>query len=314
MRDSAPHACSSARPARIDYVHRMDWDDLRYVLAVARQGNLSRAASSLGVTRTTVGRRLRAIESDLGVRLFDRTPDGFAPTAAGLDIREVAESIEVDVLSLEGRVLGRDVQLKGKLRVSTVDIQLACFHEAFSSFVSRYPGVALTLTTSNEAVSLTRREADVALRVTRRPPEHLVGRKVSDVRYAVYGNTALVDRIGPDAPYDAFPWLHLDEHMNPRWLNGWLARNAPGAAVAMRLDSGTSIRQAIHAGIGVHLLPSYDGDADPNLARVGPLHDDGHALWLLTLPELKATSRVRAFIDHMVEALRARLSELESRT
>ena len=94
----------------------MDWDDLRYVLAIARQGNLSRAASCLGVTRTTVGRRLRAIESGLGVRLFDRTPEGFSPTAAGQDMCEVADEMEADVLSLEGRVLGRDVQLPAEER------------------------------------------------------------------------------------------------------------------------------------------------------------------------------------------------------
>jgi len=289
----------------------MDWDDLRYVLALARQGTLSRAASSLGVTRTTVGRRLRAIESGLGVRLFDRTPEGFVATAAGQDMRDVAETMEADVLSLQGRVLGRDVQLEGKLRVSTVDIQFACFHDAFASFVSRYPRVELTLSMSNEAVSLTRREADVALRLTNTPPEHLIGRKVADVRYAAYGSRALVDRVGEDAPYGAFPWLHLDERMDTRSLDRWLARNAPGVRIAMRLDGAVSIREAIRAGIGIQLLPSYDGDADPSLARVGPLHDDPYGLWLLTLAELRTTSRVRAFMDHMVVALRARLSQLE---
>ncbi len=290
----------------------MDWDDLRYVLAISRQGNLSRAASSLGVTRTTVGRRLRAIESNLGVRLFDRTPEGFVATAAGQDMRDVAESMEAGVLALEGRVLGRDVQLQGKLRVSTVDIQFACFHEAFASFVSRYPRVELTLSMSNEAVSLTRREADVALRLTNTPPEHLVGRKVADVRYAAYGSRGLVDRSGADAPYCAFPWLHLDERMSPRGLDAWLDRNAPGATIAMRLDSATSIRDAIRAGIGIQLLPTYDGDADQHLARVGPIQDDPYGLWLLTLPELRTTSRVRAFIEHMVGALRDRLAELEA--
>ncbi|NCG19245.1 MAG: LysR family transcriptional regulator [Rhodobacterales bacterium] len=292
----------------------MDWDDLRYVLAIARQGNLSRAASHLGVTRTTVGRRLRAIESALGVRLFDRTPEGFSPTAAGQDMCDVADQMEADVLSLEGRVLGRDVQLEGKLRVSTIDFQFAFFHEAFASFVVRYPRVDLTVSMSNETVSLTRREADVALRLTSAPPAHLVGRKVAEVRYAAYGNKGLVERIGRDAPYAAFPWLHLDERMNPRRLNGWLAENAPGARIAMRLDSANSIREAIRAGIGVQLLATYDGDADPNLVRIGAIQDDPHGLWLLTLPELRATSRVRAFMEHMVDALRVRLSELEAHT
>jgi DNA-binding transcriptional LysR family regulator len=292
----------------------MDWDDLRYVLAIARQGNLSRAASCLGVTRTTVGRRLRAIESGLGVRLFDRTPEGFSPTAAGQDMCEVADEMEADVLSLEGRVLGRDVQLGGKLRVSTIDFQFACFQEAFATFVVRYPRVELTVSMSNEPVSLTRREADVALRLTSAPPEHLVGRKVAEVRYAAYGSKALVERIGRDAPYTAFPWLHLDERMNPRHLDGWMTENAPGARIAMRLDSANAIREAIRAGIGVQLLATYDGETDPNLVRIGAVQDDAYGLWLLTLPELRSTSRVQAFMEHMIETLRARLSELEARS
>ncbi len=287
----------------------MDWDDLRYVLALARQGNLSRAASSLEVTRTTVGRRLGAMEARLGVRLFERTPDGFVPTVAGQDMREMAERVEADVHGLERRILGRDNHLAGKLRVSTVDILFGRFHDAFASFVERHPRVELNVSMSNALVSLTRREADVALRLTNDPPDHLVGRKVGDVHYAAYGNRALVHRIGADAPYDAFPWLHLDERENPRLLDRWLASNAPGARVVMRLDSSMAIREGIRAGIGVQLLPTCDGDADPNLVRVGPIQDDAHGLWLLTLPELKTATRVRAFMDHMGDALRTRLSE-----
>src|SRR5687767_7449391 len=118
---------------------RVDWDDLRYVLAVSRDRTLSRAAASLGASHTTVGRRLRSIEESLGVRLFDATPDGFMPTAAGLDIAEVAERMEGELLSLEGRVLGRDARLHGALRVATMDILFRRHHRAFSSFLERYP-------------------------------------------------------------------------------------------------------------------------------------------------------------------------------
>lgn len=304
--------CEIARMARVFYGRFMDWDDLRYVLALARHGTLSRAAGSLGVTRTTVGRRLRVIEDRVGVRLFDRTPDGLTVTAAGQDVSEIAEEVESKVHAVERRVLGRDVQLAGKLRVSTLDIQFGNFQTAFAAFIATYPLVELTVSMSTEAVSLTRREADVALRLTNTPPEHLVGRKVADVRYAAYGSKELVERIGRGAPYSAFPWLHLDERMNPRQLDDWLSRNAPGAKISLRLDSALSIREGIRAGIGIQLLPSYDGDSDPGLARVGPLQDDPYGLWLLTLPELKRASRVRVFMDYMTTALRARLAELDA--
>src|SRR5688572_19421908 len=99
----------------------MDWNELRYVLAIARDRTLLRAAATLGVAHTTIGRRLKTLEDQLGVRLFDRTPEGLIPTAAGRDLAAVAEHVEGEVLSAEGRVLGRDAKLRGTLRVSTVD-------------------------------------------------------------------------------------------------------------------------------------------------------------------------------------------------
>ena len=285
----------------------MKWDDLQYVLAVARKGTLSKAASSLGVTHTTVGRRLRAIESDLNVRLFDQTTAGYVPTPAGEDIADVAEKVEADLLSLQGRVLGRDIQLQGKLRVSTVDFLFECFSGQFASFVEQHQHVELTVSISNTTVSLIRREADVALRVTNAPsPESLVGRKVADLRYAVYGSKALAERIGLNAHYNLFPWLHHDERSNPKWMNAWLAEHAPDARIALRIDGAVAARDALNAGIGLHLLPSFYAEMNPNLVQVGSWSSTV-GLWLLTLPELRTNRRVCAFTDQMYTALRSRL-------
>lgn len=285
----------------------MDWDDLRYVLALSRAQTLSAAATSLGVSHTTVGRRIRALERALGARLFDPAPSGLAPTRAGHDLIEVATRVEAELLLVEGRVLGRDVRLSGALRVATMDILFHHNHEAFASFIARYPSVALTVCASDAEVSLQRREADVALRMTSSPPEPLVGRKVGQVAFAVYGSAALVERIGADAPYDAFPWLHWDERLDMRWLDDWLATHAPKARVVMRVALSSSLlRQTIAAGLGVHFLATFEGDADPSLRRIGPITPAFRRdLWLLTLPELRHNSRVRAFMDHMAAQLRA---------
>jgi DNA-binding transcriptional LysR family regulator len=285
---------------------QVDWDDLRYVLALARERTLSRAAERLGTSHTTMGRRLRAIEQTLGVRLFDATPDGYALTPAGQDLVEVAERTEAEVLALEARVLGRDVRLQGKLRVATMDTLLLRYQEAFTTFLARYPSVELTIAASDREVSLLRREADVALRMTGTPPEHLVGRKVGRMDFAVYGSLQLVEKLGPDAPYGAFPWLHWDERLDPRWLDEWLARNAPGAKVALRMDINfLGLRDLIASGIGIHFLSCAEGDNDPRLQRIGPVVEGySRDVWLLTLPELRHTSRVRAFLDHMVEVIR----------
>ncbi|MEZ4375180.1 MAG: LysR family transcriptional regulator [Polyangiaceae bacterium] len=282
----------------------MDWDAVRYVLAIAREGSLSGAAGALGVTHTTVGRQLKALEESLGVRLFDRTPEGFVATAAGQDIADIAARMETEVLELEGRVLGRDAQLTGKLRVATMDILLRGAPELFQSFTSRYPSVELTLSTSDTEVSLNRREADVALRMTNTPPAAYVGRKLGKVAFAVYASQRLLKEHGKRAHYGDLPWLHWDERLGMTWLDDWLASHAPGARVALRLDvSSLGLQEAIAAGLGVHFLACFVGDADSRLARVGPVAEDfSRDVWLLTLEELRHNARVRAFMDHVTSA------------
>ena len=294
--------------ATIEIVHELcenaevEWDDLRYVLALSRVKTLSLAGASLGVSHTTVGRRLRAIEARLGVRLFDQTPEGFVTTSAGQDIVEVAERVENDVLSLEGRVLGRDAELRGKLRVATMDMLFGAFRGVFASFIMRYPSIELTTTISDTEVSLLRREADVALRLTNTPPEYLVGRRVGHADFAVYASKALADRVGPNATLDDYPWIHWDERLGMHWLDQYLAVHAPNARIAMRIDvSSRVLHEIVAAGIGVHFLSCAVGDADPGLVRIGPIEPAfGRDIWLLTLPELRSTSRIRAFMDHVV--------------
>ncbi len=284
----------------------MSWDDLRYVLTLARAKTLSRAAKKLAVTHTTVGRRLDEIERGLGVRLFDRTPEGYVPTAAGQDLVDVAERVEAEVLAAEGRVLGRDQALEGGLRVSTMDLLLRLHSQVFASFLIRYPSVALTVTTSDDEVSLPRRQADVVLRLTNKPREYLVGRKVGRVEFAVYASKDLAARVGRRAPLAAYPWLNWDERLNQPWLDQWLARNVPGARTAVRLDvSSLGLHAAVAAGIGVHFLPCLDADRDPALVRISPVAEAfSRDVWLLTLRELSSTPRVRAFLDHVEESLR----------
>ncbi|MDP1914824.1 MAG: LysR family transcriptional regulator [Myxococcales bacterium] len=287
----------------------MDWDDLRYVLALHRQKTLSGAATALNVTRTTVGRRLKEAEDRLGVRLFDRTDEGFAPTAAGDELAEVAVRVEAEIHITEGKVLGRDAELRGRLRVTTVDFLFEYFPEIFSSFMERYPGVELTVGVTQAQVSLQRREADVALRLGNNPAERLVGRKVGRMQIEAYAARSLVNQVrrkaGSKVSLSDYPWLHNDERADTRWLDGWLARLAPGAKISLRTDDYVVRRTAIFSGIGAFFLPCFIGDRDPRLERIGArLTDEARDLWLLTLPELRNNSRVRAFMDHVFEAFK----------
>lgn len=285
----------------------LDWDDLRHVLAISRERSASRAGERLGVSHTTVTRRLRAIEEALGVRLFDQTPDGFVATGAGRDVAMVAERMELELMSLEGRVLGSDQKLEGKLRVATMDLLFRRYQSVLTSFVARYPSIELTVAASDERVSMTRREADVALRLTSAPPEHLVGRKIDRLEFAVYASKSLAERLGPGATLEDYPWLAWDEQRpDMRWLDQWLATNAPRARVAMRIDFGMlALRELIVAGIGVHFLACWEGDEHSGLVRISEI-DPAHSrdVWLLTSEQLKGTSRIRAFMDHVDEQVR----------
>jgi DNA-binding transcriptional LysR family regulator len=283
----------------------MSWDDLRYLLSISRRGTLTGAAGELGVTHTTVGRRLAALERQLGVRLFHRTPEGLVPTPAGQEMLEAAQQMEAEALGVQRRIMGQDAELRGALRVSIFDFLLWKCGGALESFVTRYPGVDLTLTATLDPVSLTRREADVAIRLTDSPPETLIGRRVCEVGFAVYASEALVARIGPEAPYGAYPWIGWDERLPVTgWFDRWLAEHAPGARVAMRVDENALLRRhVVRAGLGAFFLPCFEGDALPDLRRLGPVHFT-RQIWLLTLPELRHTRRVRSFIEHMALELR----------
>jgi len=279
---------------------QMDWDDLRVVLAVARGGTLSEAAIALGVAHTTVSRRLRACEQALGVRLFDRMQDGLHPTAAGQDLAEVAERMEGEVFAVEGRIVGRDAELRGDLRISSLELLSRMCHPALASFVDRYPSVRVTITTPMDPVSLTRREADVALRLTARPPEGLVGRKVGALDFAPFASPALVERVGAAAPLAEYPWLSFDERLGHRWVDAWLKANAPGARIVARLDESTMlVRDLIEQGLGVFFLPTVEARLRGLVQLQPAAAEHSMPVWLLTLPDLRHTSRVRAFLDHM---------------
>ncbi len=292
---------------------QVNWDDLRYVMTVGRERTLNRAAKVLGVTHTTVGRRLRTIEDRLGVQLFERTPDGFVPTAAGLEVSDAAERVENEVQVVERQVLGRDARLRGRLVVSTLDIFLDGMVEGFASFAERHPSIELTVTTPTDHVSLVRREADVALRMSSTPGDDLVGRRLGRVAFAPYASRTLSDRLGPNAALGDFPWISWDDPPLAQWFDAWLTQHAPGSRVALRIDENfLTLRRCVQAGVGAHLLPCFTAERDPALHRIGPVDRAlVQDLWLLTLPELRTNVRVRAFMDHMEETLRSLAGELE---
>lgn len=287
-------------------MHRLDWTDLRYVLAVADAGSLAGAARSLGVNHTTVLRRVGGLEARMGVRLFERLPTGYALTAAGDEVLAVARGISATVAALERRLAGQDLRLSGTLRVATTDtLALTVLMPQLAAFRTAHPGIALEVAISNTMADLTRRDADVAVRPADNPPETLVGRRVAAVAYAVYAAASYLARHMEPGELDAHPWVAPDDSLAATVAARWMREAlSPAIAVACRLDSLLAMREAARAGMGLALLPCYLGDGAPGLGRVGAvLPEVRSSLWLLTHADLRRTARVRAL--HRVHGTRA---------
>ncbi len=298
-----------------------DWDDLRIFLAVARAGSLSGAARLLGVNHSTVFRRLGAFERRLGVRLFDRLPSGYACTLAGEEMQKAVEAIEEQVDTLERRVTGRDLALTGTLRVTTTDtIAMSFGPRHVAAFHGAYPGIVVELSASIERVSLSRRDADVAIRPTNSPPESLVGRRLGRIAMAVYAAMAQDGKRMPRLPdvssaeFWSAPWIAGDENLAHLAASSWVAARVAPGAVMFRGNTMSVMREACRAGLGFALLPCYLGDGDAGLRRASaPIDELAIDLWLLTHEDLRQTARVRAFMDFMADSIAGDRDLIEGR-
>ncbi len=265
----------------------MNWDDLRIFLALCREGSLTRAAEVLAVNHTTVARRIAALEKGLGTRLFDRSHAGYAMTQAAENMFDQALAMEAQALSIDRTVFGRDSQLAGPLKLTVpYDFANRVIVPALPEFHAAYPGIDLELLTTTAIVDLAAREADLAVRLTARPPEYLVGRKVIALRHGVYASADYL----AEAPATHRVILFRSEREAPEWM----VDHYPGAHVVLRTDNLTTMRSAAVAGLGLARLPCFDGDTTPQLVRLDvPLAPSAWGAWLLSHVDLRTTARVR---------------------
>ena len=281
----------------------MNSDDLRFVLTLEREGTLTRAAGELGVSHTTVARRVAALEAELGTRLFDKTDRGQVLTRAGEEVIAIGKQVVELIDSLDRQLLGRDARLSGKVRVTTIDALMLHYAQELGSFRQRYPAVELEVTVDNRTQNLTKREADVAIRFAGKPPQHLVGRKLGRARFALYGSEELIAAQRDPRDISAYPWLGWDGGIGVP--DRVLAKYASGVRPMFRVDSVMSMWAAIRAGIGVSLLGCLWADRTEGLRRILDVEPGlGVDLWVLTHPDLRDTARIRAFTDHFCEVMK----------
>jgi DNA-binding transcriptional LysR family regulator len=282
--------------------HVANWDDLRVFLTVARTGNLSGAARSLGVNHSTVFRRIAGFEAALGVRLFERLPTGYVLTPAGEETLSIVERIEADVATLDRTVTGQDLRLSGTVRITAIDmVAFWLLPDHLARFRETYPGIEIELGVGNEALNLSRRETDIALRIGNTPPETLVGRRVGRLDFAIYGAPAYCAvRMNSDLAQQ--DWVGLDSAHAP--LSRFFEQFLPGVRPAVRSNSVACTVRLARAGLGLAILPCVIADQKSGLIRVAEVPDRfGLDLWLLTHEDLRHTARIRAVLDFLAMAL-----------
>ena len=289
----------------------MNWDDLKVFLAVARSGSISGAAKKLGVQHSTVSRRMRQLELELGARLIERKQGGYELTQAGEHVKEAANNIEREVLGVDGALVGKDSHLIGPLRVTAINnMASTVLMPMFASFSNLHPLIKLSIVVSNLDASLAQHDADIAIRLTNSPPDTLIGKRVVTVASTIYGSHDYIKKL-------------RQENSEPKWIGvdccgfhkTW-TKQACGEQPHNFISDDTLLTlSAIKEGLGVSILPCFMGDAEPELERYcepDPAYNLG--LWVLLHPDLKRTARVLSFREHMIISINEKKDLFEART
>lgn len=287
-------------------VDGMDWDDVRFFLALARAGSVRGAGATLGVSHSTVGRRVEAFEERLRARLFDRSRDGYRLTDAGRRMLASAEEVETRLARMQRDLLGADDRFAGPVHLTCWDPYVVeLLMPELRAFTDEHPEVDLQLSAESRARNLSLREADVALRALApdgRPPEHLLGRRLVRMAFAAYVAVGEAERLDPDRPGSEPRWLGFDD---PAPQIAALASTPhAGAELWGSFGSLHLMVAATRAGLGIGTLPCYLADRDPGLQRIERSAIDLHAeVWLLSHPDLRTTARLKALRDRVRAAV-----------
>ncbi len=293
----------------------LDWDDLRFFLAVARHGTLATAAKHLHVTQSTVSRRLASLQERMGVRLLQRSAEGYLLTLAGQSIVERVERVEAEALSVERAVAGHDVRLEGLVRVASS--QLLASHVLAGCFAvihARHPGLLIEAVVDRNGHSSEPVEPDILVRLRRFDPPDLVVRTIGTIAFGLYGCVAYLERHGHPDLADGCAGHQLITLLDDRDLSeqaGWLTEHAGRARVALRADSYETQHWVAACGGGLALLPRFRADAEPGLRRLDtPVPVPPAEVWLGVHRENRQVPRVRAVLDCLADAVRSRASIL----
>ena len=279
----------------------MNWDDLKVLLALSREGSTRKAASTMGVSNTTVMRRLESLEDQIGGKLFDRTPDGYTPTALADQLLPTAKIVEQTLGEAERQVSGKDSELSGRVKLSLPAVPVTHISESVAEFAQKYPRIELDISVSDEQVDLARREADIAVRglpKDKRPPKDIVGIKIGRISLGYYVHKELLSEAARGQRQLTFirashAVLNLGDLPAPETL---------GLESRHLIDGLTPRMVAVTHKLGVAALPCFLATQHPDLILLPgiPSAHWGYT-WLLHHKDLRQSARIRALFKHLSE-------------
>jgi DNA-binding transcriptional LysR family regulator len=279
--------------------------ELHVLLALVRAGNLLAAGQLIGVDGSTVFRTVQRAEKALGQRLFERSRTGYRPTELGLRLARHAERIESELEAARSAVQADVGSARGTVRISTTDtIANGLLLPALRGLMAQHPHLQFDVMASNELANLTQRDADIAVRATRRPPPHLVGRPLGPIRTALFAAKPQGRGKRPALDLAQAPWIAVDDALPEHPSVLWRRRHHPQVVPRILVNSIQSVFEAIVAGVGIGVVPLFLArQRDDLVALTGPLDDCETQLWLLTHPESRHLRRIATVAGHLADAI-----------
>jgi DNA-binding transcriptional LysR family regulator len=268
---------------------------------------VSGAGRVLSVKHTTVARRIAALEAQMGSRLFDRQPSGYVMTQVAENLFPHALAMEELAQAADREVFGMDAQLEGSLKLAaSYDVFTRLITPKLHQFTEQYPRIELELLSSTSLVDLASRQADIALRLSPKPPEYLVGREIVPIRHGVYASTTYLNKTR--MAEKLVLWEH--DRVLPEWVN----EHFPSARVVVRTSEIMSMMDAVKNHLGIARMPCYVADAEPSLRRLDlPLTPSNWGVWVLSHVDLRSTARVRVCREFLINAIEQQRTLIEGR-
>ena len=291
----------------------MNWDDLRIFLALSREGTLSAAGKALAVKHSTISRRIKAFEESLGSRLFERLTEGFVLTQAGENLLEHALIMEEQAQAVDRKAFGLDAQLKGQLNLTGPhDLLSRLLVPHISRFKQTYPAIDLQLISTAGLVDMAAREADVALRLTEKPADYLIGKKVLPLRHGIYASKKYLEKHAA-----TFEKKGKGKHQLIQWRRDskdpeWVRHHFPDAETSMRVDDSATMVSCVQNHLGLARMACFMGDNIPDVYRLDlSLTPSTWGVWVLSHADLRSTDRVRAGREFLTDILLQQRSLIE---